>query len=88
MKGICLRSWRGANNPCRNEDIIYDARWESKPEDMVQSAYWRIQMQAEQWGLRFAPISNLNTLGGSYCGLYWDPASTWIVLAFKVALFQ
>ncbi|KIJ53646.1 hypothetical protein M422DRAFT_154991 [Sphaerobolus stellatus SS14] len=38
---------------------------------------------AENLGLRYATISELNSQGSAFCGMFWDPESTWIILAYK-----
>jgi len=38
---------------------------------------------ADSLGLRYATISELNSQGSAFCGMFWDPESTWIILAYK-----
>jgi len=59
---------------------------ESDPEEaqkLEEEAEEDIVCIAKRWGLEFDGISDLNTYGGSYCGLWWDNDSNWIVVAFK-----
>ena len=35
------------------------------------------------FGIDFEPVSELNNTASAFCGLFWDPKSTWIVVAFK-----
>ncbi|KAG8908990.1 hypothetical protein FRB99_000093 [Tulasnella sp. 403] len=34
-------------------------------------------------GIEYEPVSELASLSQAYCSLFWDPASTWVVVAFK-----
>lgn len=38
---------------------------------------------ASRLGVRYNTVSELNSQGSAFCGMFWDPASTWIILAFK-----
>lgn len=38
---------------------------------------------ASRLGIRYNTVSELNSQGSAFCGIFWDPKSTWIVLAFK-----
>ncbi|GJJ13132.1 hypothetical protein Clacol_007382 [Clathrus columnatus] len=38
---------------------------------------------ASRLGIRYNTVSELNSQASAFCGIFWDPASTWIVLAFK-----
>jgi hypothetical protein len=38
---------------------------------------------ASRLGLRYNTVSELNSQGSAFCGMFWDPASTWIILAYK-----
>lgn len=37
----------------------------------------------KQLGLEFLTVSELNSLGSSYCGLFWHPEDTFIIVSFK-----
>lgn len=43
----------------------------------------RIREFAASFGLDFEPVSELNSTSSQFCGLFWDPKSNWIVVAFK-----
>jgi hypothetical protein len=38
---------------------------------------------ASRLGVRYNTVSELNSQGSAFCGMFWDPASTWIILAYK-----
>lgn len=42
-----------------------------------------ISQLATRLGLRYSTVSELNSAGSAYCGLFWDPNSTFIIVAFK-----
>jgi hypothetical protein len=76
----------------RNEECAYRAILDSHakrptaPAELVQ-AEARSREIAGSWGVQFAGISDLNTYGGAYCGLWWDPHSNWLVVSFKGTTF-
>ncbi|KAG9288953.1 hypothetical protein G9A89_019575 [Geosiphon pyriformis] len=43
----------------------------------------RIHKQADQWGLEFTSLSELNSLGGPFAGMFWSYAHRFIVVVFK-----
>lgn len=43
----------------------------------------RIREFAAAYGIEFEVVSELNTVSSAFCGLFWDPKSNWIVVAFK-----
>lgn len=75
----------------RNDDLIYDSIISVGDGGVVdkakqEEAEAKIVEIANGWKLQFAGISDLNSYGGAYCGLWWDPNSNWIVIAFKVSV--
>ncbi|KAG8908989.1 hypothetical protein FRB99_000092 [Tulasnella sp. 403] len=38
---------------------------------------------ASEYGICYQPVSELASLSQAYCSLFWDPRSTWVVVAFK-----
>lgn len=38
---------------------------------------------AAQYKIDYEPVSELATLSQAYCSIFWDPNSTWMVVAFK-----
>lgn len=42
-----------------------------------------IQDFVKEHGMCFAPISELKTTSQAYCSVFWDPTSTWVLVAFK-----
>jgi hypothetical protein len=43
----------------------------------------RIHEQAIQWGLKFTSLSELNSLGGPFSGMFWSDKYNFIVVVFK-----
>ncbi|KAG9004149.1 hypothetical protein FRB90_011050 [Tulasnella sp. 427] len=42
-----------------------------------------IDIWAAEYGVAFEPVSELASLSKAYCSVFWDPKSTWMVVAFK-----
>src|SRR5581483_5352695 len=42
-----------------------------------------IHNQAHQWGLKFTSLSELNSLGGPFSGMFWSEQHNFIVVVFK-----
>ncbi|KAG8926602.1 hypothetical protein FRC01_008645 [Tulasnella sp. 417] len=42
-----------------------------------------IDTWASTYGVAFEPVSELASLSKAYCSVFWDPTSTWMVVAFK-----
>ncbi len=51
--------------------------------DQLLIAEESIKDQASKWGLEFTFITELNSLGGPYAGMFWSAEGNFIVLAFK-----
>ncbi|CAI2170758.1 6777_t:CDS:2 [Funneliformis geosporum] len=49
----------------------------------LQEAEKTIVKQSNDWGLGFSSISELNSLGGPYAGMFWNREANFIVVAFK-----
>jgi predicted lipase len=43
----------------------------------------KIRTIAEHWGLHFAGVSELKSLGGPFCGIFWSETTPFIVVSFK-----
>lgn len=37
----------------------------------------------DRLGLRYLTVSDMNSFGSSYCGLFWDPEDTFIIASFR-----
>lgn len=37
----------------------------------------------DKLGLHYSTVSELNTTGSAFCGLFWDPRDSFIIVAFK-----
>jgi hypothetical protein len=37
----------------------------------------------DRLGLEFTTVSELNSAGGAFCGLFWDPEENFIIVSFK-----
>ncbi len=42
-----------------------------------------IDKWAKSYGICFEPVSELASLSMAYCSVFWDPRSTWVIVAFK-----
>ncbi|KAF8515774.1 Alpha/Beta hydrolase protein [Hysterangium stoloniferum] len=49
----------------------------ANPEEDALAAF------AHRLGLRYNTVSELNSQASAFCGMFWDPESTWIILAYK-----
>ncbi|KAG2206704.1 hypothetical protein INT47_003646 [Mucor saturninus] len=59
------------------------AQVESKMKELLWESEARIRLIAESWGLHFAGVSELKSLGGPFCGIFWSETVPFIVVAFK-----
>ena len=50
---------------------------------LKDSAEDKIATIAAGLGLEYCTVSDLNTVGSSFCGLFWNPQDTFIIVAFK-----
>ncbi|KAI9356069.1 Alpha/Beta hydrolase protein [Pilaira anomala] len=59
----------------------------TKVEAKMKELFWesevRIRQISESWGLHFAGVSELKSLGGPFCGIFWSETAPFIVVAFK-----
>lgn len=46
-----------------------------------------IHKQLEEFGIKFTSLSELNTLGGPYAGMFWSDEGNFIVIALKGKIF-
>ncbi|KAF8588363.1 alpha/beta-hydrolase [Ramaria rubella] len=53
------------------------AQLHANPQENALAAF------AQRLGLRYNTVSELNSQGSAFCGMFWDPAGTWIILAYK-----
>ncbi|KAI9031535.1 Alpha/Beta hydrolase protein [Phycomyces nitens] len=60
---------------------------ESPVEKKMRCLLWqserRIRTIVSNWGLHFAGVSELKSLGGPFCGIFWSEEHPFIVVAFK-----
>lgn len=42
-----------------------------------------MQIARDNLGLQYTTISEMNSVGSAFCGLFWDPNDTFIIVAFK-----
>ncbi|KAG2215224.1 hypothetical protein INT46_006627 [Mucor plumbeus] len=56
---------------------------ESRMKELLWESEARIRQVAESWGLHFAGVSELKSLGGPFCGIFWSETANFIVVAFK-----
>ncbi|KAG2237059.1 hypothetical protein INT48_001827 [Thamnidium elegans] len=59
------------------------AELEAKMKELLWQSEFRIRQIAESWGLHFAGVSELKSLGGPFCGIFWSETSPFIMVAFK-----
>ncbi|KAI8881910.1 alpha/beta-hydrolase [Backusella circina FSU 941] len=43
----------------------------------------KIRAISEHWGLHFAGVSELKSLGGPFCGIFWSETTPFIIVSFK-----
>ncbi|CAG8587688.1 632_t:CDS:2 [Paraglomus occultum] len=82
----------------RDDNIVHDAHEQMKsfslnpvhtPESYqeinlkLRAAEKFIHDQAAKWGLQFTSLSELNSLGGPFAGMFWSLQHNFIVVAFK-----
>ncbi|GBC06695.1 hypothetical protein RclHR1_00070062 [Rhizophagus clarus] len=51
--------------------------------DKLRESESRIHEQADKWGMKFISLSELNSLGGPFSGMFWSEKHNFIVVAFK-----
>jgi hypothetical protein len=51
--------------------------------DQLRESENRIHEQARKWGLKFTSLSELNSLGGPFSGMFWSEEHNFIVVVFK-----
>uniref|UniRef100_A0A1D1ZB98 Phospholipase A1-II 1 n=1 Tax=Anthurium amnicola TaxID=1678845 RepID=A0A1D1ZB98_9ARAE len=51
--------------------------------DLLRESEIRIHQQASKWGLTFTSLSELNSLGGPFSGMFWSEQHNFIVVVFK-----
>ncbi|CAB4376188.1 unnamed protein product [Rhizophagus irregularis] len=51
--------------------------------DRLKESESRIHEQARKWGLKFTSLSELNSLGGPFSGMFWSLEHNFIVVVFK-----
>ncbi|KAF7731222.1 hypothetical protein EC973_000638 [Apophysomyces ossiformis] len=56
---------------------------EVQAQESLRESEARIRSIAGRWGLHFAGVTELKSLGGPYCGIFWSEAHPFIVIAFK-----
>ncbi|KAF1807052.1 Alpha/Beta hydrolase protein [Mucor lusitanicus] len=56
---------------------------ESRMKELLWESEARIRQIAESWGLHFAGVSELKSLGGPFCGIFWSETAPFIIVAFK-----
>ncbi|KAI8645141.1 Alpha/Beta hydrolase protein, partial [Parasitella parasitica] len=56
---------------------------ESRMKELLWESESRIRQIAESWGLHFAGVSELKSLGGPFCGIFWSETVPFILVAFK-----
>ncbi|KAI8066287.1 Alpha/Beta hydrolase protein [Gilbertella persicaria] len=56
---------------------------ESRMKELLWESEARIRQIAETWGLHFAGVSELKSLGGPFCGIFWSETMPFIIVAFK-----
>ncbi|KAI8974126.1 Alpha/Beta hydrolase protein [Pilobolus umbonatus] len=59
------------------------AEQETKMKKLLWDSEYRIRAIAESWGLHFAGVSELKSLGGPFCGIFWSETEPFIVVVFK-----
>lgn len=50
---------------------------------LLKKSEARIHEQARKWGMKFISLSELNSLGGPYSGMFWSEEHNFIVIVFK-----
>ncbi|KAI7862927.1 Alpha/Beta hydrolase protein [Spinellus fusiger] len=67
--------------------VNFDDDMESECERDMKQLMWdsesRIRSISASWGLHFAGVSELKSLGGPFCGIFWSEEHPFIVIAFK-----
>ncbi|KAF7722570.1 hypothetical protein EC973_002960 [Apophysomyces ossiformis] len=56
---------------------------EQQMHHLVFESERRIRTVAARWGLHFSGVSELKSLGGPFCGIFWSEAHPVIIVAFK-----
>ncbi|CAI2185056.1 18019_t:CDS:2 [Funneliformis geosporum] len=50
---------------------------------LLKQSETRIHEQARRWGIKFTSLSELNSLGGPFSGMFWSEEHDFIVVVFK-----
>ena len=58
-------------------------RVESTLASMEDEGRVPIDLWAQAYNVCFEPVSELATISEAYCSVFWDPNSTWIIIAFR-----
>ncbi|CAG8649994.1 9103_t:CDS:2, partial [Funneliformis caledonium] len=64
------------NKAIIQEDILYIR-------DQLLISEEPIRNQVKKWGIKFTSITELNSLGGPYAGMFWSTKGNFIVVGFK-----
>jgi len=80
-------SRKAAKANLSSSNPVLDAHAEGIIESRMKELLWeseaRIRQIAESWGLHFAGVSELKSLGGPFCGIFWSETVPFIIVAFK-----
>ncbi|KAL0092105.1 Alpha/Beta hydrolase protein [Phycomyces blakesleeanus] len=63
------------------DDIVTPT--EKKMKQLLWESEVGVRSVAEKWGLSFTGISELKSVGGPFCGMFWSDTEPFIVIAFK-----
>ncbi|KAL0074819.1 Alpha/Beta hydrolase protein [Phycomyces blakesleeanus] len=74
-------------NAMKSSIVDLEDQVESPVERKMKCLLWqserRIRTIVANWGLHFAGVSELKSLGGPFCGIFWSEEHPFIVVAFK-----
>ncbi|KAI8066344.1 Alpha/Beta hydrolase protein [Gongronella butleri] len=65
----------------QNGDV--DAATETEMENLIKKSEATIRAIARRWGLRFEGVTELKSLGGTFCGIFWSEVHPFIVVCCK-----
>lgn len=84
MKGYKHRKSLFSMTPILNKAVTLDSTSEDKVNSALDSeGDGIIRTFCKGFGIDFEPLSELNSSSSAFAGVFWDPKSTWIVVAFK-----
>ncbi|KAI8379384.1 Alpha/Beta hydrolase protein [Radiomyces spectabilis] len=66
-----------------NMDDDIETAAEKHLKELLSESERPIRDITARWGLNFAGVSELKSLGGPFCGIYWSDSHPFIVVAFK-----